>query len=63
MEERTGSQGLLSVKEVAKYLSVSTVTIYRWTRKKLNGLPYHRLGGLLKFTVSEVDQWVADNRH
>jgi excisionase family DNA binding protein len=53
---------LLSVRELGIYLGVSTVTIYRWTRKKFNGLPTHRLGGLLRFDLAEVNRWVSDNR-
>ena len=62
MEGKTARQKLLGVKEVAKYLGVSAITVYRWTRKNLNGLPAHRLGGLLKFDLGEVDRWISENR-
>jgi excisionase family DNA binding protein len=46
----------LSVEELAKYLSVSRETIYRWLEKKK--VPAHRVGRLWRFKPSEIDAWV-----
>lgn len=45
-----------SVQEIAKYLGVSTDSVYRWVEQR--GLPVHRVGRLLRFKCSEVDEWV-----
>lgn len=45
-----------NVQEIAKYLGVSTDSVYRWVERR--GLPVHRVGRLLRFKCSEVDQWV-----
>ena len=44
----------LSVKELAARWGVSTRSIYEW---KLHGLPYKKVGRLLRFDPIKVDQW------
>ena len=46
----------VDVEEVAKHLGVRRESVYRWIDKK--GLPAHRVGRLLRFKLSEVDEWV-----
>ena len=46
----------LSVDEIAKYLGVSSDTVYRWIDK--HKMPAHRMGRLWKFKRDEVDEWV-----
>ena len=46
----------VGVTEVAEHLAVNKDSIYRWIDKK--GFPSHRVGRLLRFKLSEVDDWV-----
>ena len=46
----------LSIREISKYLGVSSDTIYKWIDK--NRMPSHRMGKLWKFQKHEVDLWV-----
>ena len=46
----------LSVKEVADYLGITHYTVYKWINRL--GLPSHKIGRLLKFSKSEIDDWV-----
>lgn len=46
----------VDVEEVAKHLGVRRESVYRWVDKK--GFPAHRAGRLLRFKLSEVDEWV-----
>lgn len=46
----------VSVDRVAAHLDVTRDSIYRWIERK--GFPAHRVGRLLRFKLSEVDQWV-----
>ncbi len=46
----------LSVEEIAAHLGVNRDTIYKWIERKQ--MPAHRLGRLLKFQVSEVNEWI-----
>jgi excisionase family DNA binding protein len=47
----------VSVDRVAAHLGVARDSIYRWIERK--GFPAHRVGRLLRFKLSEVDQWVT----
>ena len=49
-------EGWVGVAEVAVHLQVTRDSIYRWVDSK--GLPAHRVGRLLRFRLSEVDDWV-----
>ncbi len=42
--------------DIAQYLGVSTDSVYWWV--ECRGLPVHRVRRLMRFTCSEVDQWV-----
>lgn len=53
-------QTWFSVEEMAKFLGVSTIWIYRMT--KLEKMPYHRVGKLLKFNRDEINKWVLGNK-
>ena len=42
--------------DVASHLQVGRDSIYRWVDSK--GFPAHRVGRLLRFRLSEADEWV-----
>ena len=44
------------MEDVAAHLRVAKQSIYRWIDSK--GFPAHRVGRLLRFKLSEVDEWV-----
>jgi excisionase family DNA binding protein len=46
----------LTVREVAEYLRLATITIYRLVEKR--DLPGFKAGGKWRFIKSEVDQWL-----
>lgn len=46
----------VSVDEVSQHLAVNKDTVYRWIENK--NFPAHKAGRLLRFKLSEVDQWV-----
>ena len=49
-------EGWVSIGEVAAHLSVGRESVYRWIYTK--GFPSRRVGRLLRFRLSEVDEWV-----
>ncbi len=49
-------EGWVNAAEVASHLQVAKESIYRWVESK--GFPAHRVGRLLRFKLSEVDEWV-----
>ena len=46
----------VGIADVAAHLSVARDSIYRWVEAK--DFPAHRVGRLLRFRLSEVDEWV-----
>ena len=49
-------EGWVGISEVAAHLQVAKESIYRWIDSK--GFPARRAGRLLRFRLSEVDEWV-----
>ena len=49
-------EGWVDIAEVAAHLQVTKDSIYRWVDTK--GFPARRVGRLLRFRLSEVDEWV-----
>ena len=49
-------EGWVNIGEVAAHLSVGKDSIYRWIYTR--GFPMRRVGRLLRFRLSEVDEWV-----
>ena len=47
----------VGIEEVAAHLRVAKESIYRWVDSK--GFPAHRVGRLLRFKLSKVDEWVT----
>lgn len=52
-------ESLLTVKDLAEYLSVKMSWVYEAVRSK--GLPYLKLGAHLRFRRSEIDRWLDEN--
>jgi len=46
----------VDVAEVVTHLGVRRESVYRWIEAK--GLPAHKVGRLLRFKLSEIDEWV-----
>ena len=52
-------EGWVGIADVAAHLQVTKDSIYRWVDAK--GLPAHRVGRLLRFRLSEIDEWVKSS--
>ncbi len=51
---------IISVRELASYLGVATITVYRLTEK--GDLPGHKVGGQWRFMRDEVEDWLRQER-
>jgi excisionase family DNA binding protein len=49
-----------SVEEIALHLGIKKDTVYKWVSK--NYMPAHKVGRLLKFDKSEIDEWVKSGQ-
>jgi excisionase family DNA binding protein len=52
----TNQEAWVDADQVAAHLGVQKPSIYRWVENA--GLPAQRVGRLLRFKLSEVDEWV-----
>ena len=52
-------EGWVGIVEVAAHLQVAKESIYRWVDSK--SFPAHRVGRLLRFKLSQVDEWVQNS--
>jgi predicted DNA-binding transcriptional regulator AlpA len=58
---------LISVRTLSQLLDISEKTIWDWIYKSrrqptLDPIPYHKLGGLVRFNLREIRAWVARRR-
>ena len=63
-EERNNEKGLslgfLNVQKVANYLELRKSNIYSLVEKK--GISHYRVGRLVRFKKTEIDEWMAQNK-
>jgi excisionase family DNA binding protein len=59
MQSRSES-GLITVQEAAKFLAVSTSTLYGWVY--LRRIPFVKVGRALRFELPELQKFVQSNR-
>jgi len=60
MHGKLKNRGLYSITEVAEFLNVQVSTIYGWIHKR--EIPYYKIGRLVKFKGSEIEEWLEKKR-
>ena len=50
----------LSLEEISKHVGCSKDTIRAWIKK--DTIPYHQVGRMYKFKISEVDAWIESGQ-
>ena len=50
----------LSLEEIAKHVGCSKDTIRAWIKK--GTVPYHNVGRMYKFKISEVEAWIESGQ-
>jgi excisionase family DNA binding protein len=59
MQPRTEG-GLINVHDAAKFLAVSTSTLYGWVYQRR--IPFVKVGGALRFELAELQKFIQSNR-
>ena len=54
------TESTLTIKELAKYLSVTERTIYNLLER--GQLPGFKVGGTWRFKREDIDKWIEDNK-
>lgn len=49
----------ISLEEIAKHVGCSKDTIRAWIK---GTIPYHKVGRMYKFKISEVDAWIESGQ-
>ena len=49
-----------NTKELSEYLKIPGQTIRRWVLN--NEIPYHRIHGVIRYRMSEIDKWVDEQK-
>lgn len=58
--DKNQNDNYIGVDEAAEYLGVKPITVRNWVKKEK--IPAHRVGKLLKFKRSELDEWVSSGK-
>ncbi len=53
-------KGFFTPEELAEFLSVSKATIYRLAGRR--ELPFHRFGGVLRFSRADIQKYLENER-
>jgi excisionase family DNA binding protein len=59
MQTRSES-GLITVQDAAKFLAVSTSTLYGWVYQRR--IPFVKVGRALRFEMAELQRFIQSNR-
>jgi excisionase family DNA binding protein len=49
---------LLTAEEVAELLSIRPQTLALWRSQKRYGLPYYKIGGMIRYKLSDIEKWL-----
>jgi len=53
-------ESFLTVNDVSEYLKIKASTLYQWVAS--GGIPFFRLGRLIRFRKEEIDVWLESQR-
>ena len=53
-------ESLLTVKDVARMLSVPDQTVYLWVSQRK--LPHYKIGKTVRFYPAEIEEWIRNRR-
>lgn len=57
--KRRYGRRLIGIKEAARYLDISTNTLYTWVSQKR--IPHVKIGRLVKFDLETLDRFIESN--
>jgi excisionase family DNA binding protein len=56
----TQPSGFLKIQDIANYLGIKTSTLYSMVEEKK--VPHYRIGRLIRFKKSEIDEWMGEQK-
>lgn len=58
----TDADPLLTRKQTAEFLNVKCQTLAVWASRGHKGPPYHRIGGSVRYRLSDLEKYLTENR-
>jgi predicted DNA-binding transcriptional regulator AlpA len=62
LNHRTNDALLVNAREAARILAVSPRKLWAMTFEDRPGLPYIRLGRLVRYSVADLNRWIESQR-
>lgn len=53
---------LLNNQQAAQYIDVSPGTLEVWRSQRRYGIPYHKIGGKVRYRREDLDRWLESRR-
>lgn len=54
---------LLTTKQASEYLGITVGSLAVWRTTKRYNIPYIKVGALIKYKKSDLDQWLESRRY
>ncbi|MBR1605134.1 MAG: helix-turn-helix domain-containing protein [Alphaproteobacteria bacterium] len=61
MKNKTITPTLLSTEDAAIYLGISARTLETWRCKQRYDIPYVRIGSVVRYKISDLDDYISKN--
>ena len=61
MKNNTITPTLLSTEDAAIYLGISARTLETWRCKQRYDIPYVRIGSVVRYKISDLDDYISKN--
>lgn len=61
MEPIQQDTGLVTIKEISRLLNIAEKTIYKMAAEER--IPAYKLGGSWRFSIAEVQRWLAEQHN
>ncbi len=52
----------MTPEQAAEYLGIASQTLAVWRCRRRYGLPYHRVGRLIRYSRTDLDAWLEERR-
>ncbi len=60
VNKKMNKNNFLNADELAKYLCISKVTVYRLTESRK--IPFYKISGCIRFKMEDVERYLEENR-
>lgn len=55
-------RNLVNIKEASRLTGICVSRLYKLTMPKVSGVPHYKIGGSVRFSPEELEDWLTDQR-